>query len=414
MKTILRLLPRLFATVGLAASAMSLHAAPSTHRVSDGIVKIGVLTDLSGVSSDNAGKGSVIAAQMAIDDFARDKRVLGAPIALVFADSQGKTDTGATIAREWYDRGHVDMITDLTFSNVALAVDRIADEKRKLALVTGAGSSAISDAQCTAHSVQWMYDTYALANSTAHALLAKGLKTWYFITADYAFGHALEGDATRIIEAGGGKVLGSVRHPVNSPDLSSYLLSAQSSGAQVIALANSGTDTLNTVKQAAQFNMIRGGKQVFTPLLSLLTEIHGMGAKNAQGMMLTNGFYWDQDDRSRAFAKRFFALHRKMPTMMQAAVYSATLNYLKAVKAAGTDDANAVMAQLKSMDIDDPVIRHGKIRADGKLVHDMLLVQVKQPSAVKTGWDLYNILQTIPAAQAFAPLSVSKCALVKQ
>ncbi|MCI3206010.1 MULTISPECIES: ABC transporter substrate-binding protein [Pandoraea] len=394
----------------LALSAAAAHAA----AISDGVVKIGVLTDLSGVSSDNAGKGSVLAATMAIDDFSRDHKVLGAPIELISADSQGKTDTGATIAREWYDRGKVDMITDLTFSNVALAVDRIADEKKKIALVTGAGSSAISNEQCTAHSVQWMYDTYALANSTSQALLRRGLKSWYFITADYAFGQALEKDASEILTRQGGKVVGSVKHPVNSPDLSSYLLRAQTSGAQVIALANSGTDTLNTVKQASQFNIIQSGKQVFTPLLSLITEVHGMGLKNAQGMILTNGFYWDQDDRSRAFAQRFYAQHKKMPTMMQAAVYSAVLNYLKAIQAAGTDEADAVMTKLKSMKIDDPVIRNGQIRADGKLVHDMLLVQVKTPAESKSEWDLYKILETIPADKAFAPLAESKCALVKK
>ncbi|VVD92902.1 ABC transporter permease [Pandoraea iniqua] len=407
--------------IACAASALALGAftasfAPAAHAaaISDGVVKIGVLTDLSGVSSDNAGKGSVLAATMAIDDFAKDHKVLGAPIELVSADSQGKTDTGATIAREWYDRDKVDMITDLTFSNVALAVDRIADEKKKIALVTGAGSSAISNEQCTAHSVQWMYDTYALANSTSQALLRRGLKSWYFITADYAFGQALEKDASEILTRQGGKVVGSVKHPVNSPDMSSYLLRAQTSGAQVIALANSGTDTLNTVKQASQFNMIQGSKQVFTPLLSLITEVHGMGLKNAQGMILTNGYYWDQDDRSRGFAQRFYAQHKKMPTMMQAAVYSAVLNYLKAIQAAGTDDADAVMAKLKTMKIDDPVIRNGHIRADGKLVHDMLLVQVKTPAESKGDWDLYKILETIPADKAFAPLAESKCSLVKK
>ncbi|WP_158906291.1 ABC transporter substrate-binding protein [Burkholderia sp. L27(2015)] len=387
-------------------------AAHAANGISDGVVKIGVLTDLSGVSSDNAGKGSIVAAQMAIDDFSKDHKILGAPIVLISADSQGKTDIGASVAREWFDRQNVDMITDLTFSNVALAVDRIADEKHKLALVTGAGSSAISNEQCTAHSIQWMYDTYALANSTAGALMKKNLKTWYFITADYAFGHALEKDASEIVVRDGGRVLGSVHHPVNSPDQSSYLLQAQSSGAQVIALANSGTDTLNTVKQAAQFNMIQQGKQVFTPLLSLITEIHGMGLKNAQGMMLTNGFYWDRDDRSRAFGQRFFAIHHRMPTMMQAAVYSAVLNYLKAIQATGTDDSDAVVAQLKSAEINDDVIRHGHIRADGKLVHDMYLVQVKTPEESKGEWDLYKVVETVPGDQAFAPLSGSKCALV--
>ncbi len=259
-----------------------------------------------------------------------------------------------------------------------------------------------------------MYDTYALANSTAKALLKKGLKSWYFITADYAFGHALEKDATSILKRNQGEIRGSVRHPVNSADLSSYLIQAQSSGAQVIALANSGTDTLNTVKQAAEFNMIKDGKQVFTPLLSLITEIHGMGLNNAQGMILTNGYYWDQDDRSRSFAHRFFDRHKKMPTMMQAAVYSAVLNYLKAIDAVDSDEAGAVMAQLKSMKIEDPVIRNGRIRADGKLVHDMLLVQVKTPAESKSEWDLYKILEIIPADQAFALLAESQCPLVKK
>ncbi len=395
----------LFAFSGIAAAQQA--------RISGNVVKIGVLTDLSGVSSDNAGKGSIIAAQLAIDEFSKDHKVLGVPIELISADSQGKTDIGATKAREWYDREDVDMITDLTFSNVALAVMRIADDKKKLAMVTGAGASSISDDQCTAHSVHWMYDTYALANTTVPALIAKGLKSWYFITADYAFGNALEKDATAIITKDGGKVLGSSRHPINSPDQSSYLLSAQTSGAQVIALANSGLDTLNTVKQAAQFGMVRSGKQTFTPLLSLITEIHGMGLPNAQGMILTNGYYWDQDERSRAFGQRFFSVHKKMPTMMQAAVYSAVLNYLKAVQATATDEPGAVLENLRATKIDDAVVRNGHLRADGKMVHDMLLVQVKTPAESKGAWDLYKILQTVPGDKAFAPLADSRCPLVK-
>ena len=403
-------------TLAAAALALTLHAGPAAAqaRISDNVVKIGVLTDLSGVSSDNAGKGSIVAAQLAIEEFSKERKVLGVPIELVSADSQGKTDIGATKAREWYDQDKVDMITDLTYSNVALAVTRIADEKKRFAMVTGAGASTISDEQCTARSVHWMYDTYALANTTVPALIAKGMKSWYFITADYAFGNALEKDATAIITKAGGQVAGSSRHPLNSSDQSSYLLKAQASGAQVIALANSGLDTLNTVKQASQFAMVRGGKQTFTPLLSLITEIHGMGLANAQGMILTNGFYWDYDARSRAFAERFFAVHRKMPTMMQAAVYSAVLSYLKAIEATGTDDVDTVVAKLRSTRLDDAVIRNGTLRADGKMVHDMLLVQVKAPSESKGGWDLYKVLQTIPGDKAFAPLPESKCPLVRR
>jgi len=401
--------------IAVAAALVALAAgAAAQARISDNVVRIGVLTDLSGVSSDNAGKGSIVAAQLAIDEFSKDRKVLGVPIELISADSQGKTDIGATKAREWYDQNGVDMITDLTYSNVALAVTRIADEKKKLAMVTGAGASTISDDQCTAHSVHWMYDTYSLANSTVPALIRKGMNSWYFITADYAFGNALEKDATAIINKSGGKVLGSSRHPLNSSDQSSYLLKAQDSGAQVIALANSGLDTLNTVKQASQFAMVRGGKQTFTPLLSLITEIHGMGLANAQGMILTNGFYWDYDERSRAFAQRFHAVHRKMPTMMQAAVYSAVLSYLKAIEATGTDDADTVLARLRASRLDDAVIRNGQLRADGKMVHDMLLVQVKTPAESKGEWDLYKVLETIPGDKAFAPLADSKCTLVKR
>lgn len=400
--------------VAIALAALGAGATAQQARISDNVVKIGVLTDLSGVSSDNAGKGSIVAAQLAIDEFSKERKVLGVPIELIWADSQGKTDIGATKAREWYDQNAVDMITDLTYSNVALAVTRIADEKKKFAMVTGAGASTISDDQCTAHSVHWMYDTYSLANSTVPALIKQGKNSWYFITADYAFGNALEKDATAIINKSGGKVLGASRHPLNSSDQSSYLLKAQDSGAQVIALANSGLDTLNTVKQASQFAMVRGGKQTFTPLLSLITEIHGMGLPNAQGMVFTDGFYWDYDERSRAFAQRFHAVHRKMPTMMQAAVYSAVLSYLKAIEATGTDDADTVIAKLRATRLDDAVIRNGQLRADGKMVHDMLLVQVKTPAESKAEWDLYKVLETIPGDKAFAPLADSKCALVKR
>ncbi|CAM5779229.1 ABC transporter substrate-binding protein [Ottowia pentelensis] len=383
--------------------------------ISDGVVKIGVLTDMSGVSADNSGKGSVAAAELAIEDFAKDKKVLGKPIELIAADHQGKTDIGASLAREWFDTKQVDMITDLTFSNVALAVQKIADDKGKLALVTGAGSAAITNENCNKSTVHWMYDTYALATGTARALSAQGLKSWFFITADYAFGHALEKDARAIVQAQGGQVLGSVRHPVGTSDMSSYLLQAQASKAQVIGLANSGADTLNTVKQAREFGLgVGANKQVFTPLLALITEIHGMGLQNAQGMFITTGFYWDQDEQTRAFSRRYYERMNKMPSMMQAAVYSAVLHYLKAIQAAGTDEAQPVMAKMKAIEVNDAVVRKGHIRDDGRLVHDMLLVQVKTPAESKAPWDVYQIKTVIPGDQAFQPLSQSRCPLIKK
>ena len=383
--------------------------------ISDDVVKIGVLTDMSGVSADNSGKGSVAAAELAIEDFAKDKKVLGKPIELIAADHQGKTDIGANLARAWFDTKQVDMITDLTFSNVALAVQKIADDKGKLVLVTGAGSAAITNENCNKSTVHWMYDTYALATGTARALSAQGLKSWFFITADYAFGQALEKDARAIVEAQGGKVLGSVRHPVGSSDMSSFLLQAQASKAQVIGLANSGMDTLNTVKQAREFGLgVGANKQVFTPLLALITEIHGMGLPNAQGMFITTGFYWDQDEQTRAFSQRYFKRMNKMPSMMQAAVYSAVLHYLKAIQAAGTDEAQPVMAKMKATEVNDAVVRKGHIRDDGRLVHDMLLVQVKTPAESKGDWDLYKIKTVIPGDQAFQPLAQSRCPLIKK
>lgn len=397
------------------SAAFALMSGAAQAQISGNVVKIGVLTDMSGVSADNSGRGSVAAAELAIEDFAKDKKVLGMPIELISADHQGKTDIGANLAREWFDTRQVDMITDLTFSNVALAVQKIADDKGRLALVTGAGSAAITNEQCNKSTVHWMYDTYALATGTARALGAQGLKSWFFITADYAFGHALEKDARAIVEAQGGQALGSVKHPVGTSDMSSYLLQAQNSKAQVIGLANSGADTLNTVKQAREFGLgVGANKQVFTPLLALITEVNGMGLQNAQGMFITTGFYWDQDEQTRAFSRRYFERMKKMPTMMQAAVYSAVLHYLKAIKAAGTDDAQAVMARMKTTEVNDAVVRKGRIRDDGRLVHDMLLVQVKTPAESTKAWDLYKIRQVIPGEQAFQPLALSRCPLIKK
>ncbi|MFP5406699.1 MAG: ABC transporter substrate-binding protein [Gammaproteobacteria bacterium] len=401
----------LIVALALSAGTLALAQQPG---ISDDVVKIGVLTDMSGISSDNSGKGSVVAAQLAIEDFAKDGKVLGKPIELISADHQGKTDIGANLAREWFDTKQVDMITDLTFSNVALAVQKIADDKNRLALVTGAGSTAVTNEQCNKSTVHWMYDTYALATGTSRELIRQGLKTWFFITADYAFGHALEKDARAIIEKQGGKVLGAVRHPVGTNDMSSFLLQAQASNAQVIALANSGADTLNTVKQAREFGIGRDGKQVFALLLSLITEIKAMGVENAQGLYITTGFYWDQDEQARTFSRRYYERIQKMPTMMQAAVYSAVLHYLKAVQAAGTDEAQAVVAKMKATEVNDAVVRKGHIRADGRLVHGMLLVQVKTPAESKEPWDLYKIKAVIPGDEAFQPLEQSRCSLVRK
>ena len=396
-----------------ALSALASSSACAQGKLTDNAVRIGVLTDMSSVSSDNSGKGSVLAAEMAIKEFAADSRVLGMPIELISADHQGKTDLGASIAREWVDRRGVDMITDLTFSNVALAVEDVAREKKRLTLITGAGSAAITNEACSPYNVHWMYDTYALSKATAGALLKQGLKNWYFITADYAFGQALEKDARAVVTKAGGNVLGAVKHPINSPDQSSYLVQAQNSKAQVIALANAGIDTLNSVKMANEFGIGPRSGQAIVPLLSLITEIKGMG-ENARGMYLTTGFYWDQDAQSRAFSERFYAQHKKMPTMMQAAVYSAVLHYLKAIRAAGTDNADTVMATMRKTEVNDAVVRRGRIREDGRLVHDMLLVQVQAPSAAKNGWDLYKIVQTIPGDEAFQTLAESRCPMIKK
>ena len=375
-------------------------AAPA--GISDDAVRIGVLTDMSSVSSDNAGTGSVLAARLAVEDFAADARVLGKPIEILQADHQGKTDIGANIAGEWFDRRGVDMITDLTFSNVALAVENMAKDKRRITLITGAGSAAITNEQCSPYNVHWMYDTYALARATAGALLAQGLKSWYFITADYAFGHALEKDARAVVEAAGGKVVGGVRHPTLSSDQSSYLLQAQQSKAQVVALANSGIDTLNTVKTAAEFGVGKAGGQTLAPLLSLITEIQGMGLQ-AVGMYLTTGFYWDRDEAARAFSKRFHERHGKMPTMMQAAVYSAVLSYLKAIRDSGSDEADTVLKTLRAMEIDDAVVRKGRIRDDGRLSMTCCWFRSRHPRPGATAGTCSRSARPCPATRPSSP-----------
>jgi branched-chain amino acid transport system substrate-binding protein len=372
-------------------------------------VKIGVLNDQSGVYADYGGKYSVEAAKMAIEDFGGS--VLGQPIELVTADHQNKPDLATAIARRWYDTENVDMITELTTSSVALAVQDLSKEKKKIDIVVGAATSRITGDACTPYGFHWAFDTHALAVGTGGALVKAGGDTWFFMTADYAFGYALEKDTTEIVEANGGKVLGSVRIPLNSSDFSSFLLQAQSSKAKIIGLANAGLDTTNSIKQAAEFGIVKGGQKVASLLLTL-AEVHGLGLEAAQGLVLTEGFYWDRDDKSRAFGERFFKRIGRMPSMIHAGTYSATLQYLKAVKAAGTKDSDAVAAKLKELPVDD-AFAQGKVLANGRMVHDLYLFEVKKPSESKKPWDYYKQLAVVPGDKAFPSAKDSGCPLTK-
>ena len=381
-------------------------------QVSDNVVKIGVLTDLSNIYSDVAGQGSVIAARMAVEDFAKDGMVLGKKIEIISADHQNKADIAANIAREWFDKDKVDTIVDLVSTNTALAAMEVAEQKNKITLVSGAASLPITNEKCTAGTVHWAYDTYALSVGTAQSLVKQGKKSWFFLTADYAFGAALERDATAVVKANGGSVVGSVKHPFPNSDFSSFLLKAQGSKADVIALANAGADTINSVKQAAEFG-IMGGKQAVVPLLIFISDIHSLGLKTTQGMFVTEGFYWDQNEKTRAWSKRFFEKHKRMPTMVHAGVYSSVLNYLKAIQAAKTDDTAKVMAKLKSTPIDDGLFK-GTILANGKFKHDMVQAQVKSPAESKSPWDYYKNVTVIPADVATQPIAQSTCKLLKK
>jgi branched-chain amino acid transport system substrate-binding protein len=386
-------------------------AALAQQKISDGVVKIGVLTDMSGTYSDLAGPGSLLAVEMAVKDFV-EKEKPNFKIEIVSADHQNKGDISANKAREWFDRDKVDVIVDLVTTSTALAVMKVAKEKNKITLVSGAASTPITNEQCTDTNVHWTYDTYALAVGTGRAVVEQGGKTWFFLTADYAFGHSLERDTAAIVEKMGGKVLGSVRHPFPAQDFSSFLLRAQASGAQVIGLANAGNDTINSIKQAAEFGITP--KQTLAGLLMFISDVHTLGLKATQGMYLTTGFYWDYNDETRAWSKRFFEARKRMPTMVQAGDYSAVYHYLKAVKAAGTDDTMTVMAKMKATPVNDFFAKNGKIRDDGRMVHDMYLAQVKKPEESKYPWDYYHIRQVIPGDRAFMPLSESKCPLVKK
>ena len=389
-------------------SALAIACTGATAQVSDDVVRIGVLNDQSGLYADLGGPGSVVAARMAVEDAGGS--VLGKPVEIVFADHQNKSDVGAAIARQWFDIGKVDMAIGFDHSAVALAVEQLAAERNKIAIAGAVGSTAFTGKSCTANEASWIYDSYALTTSLAKATVAEGRDTWFFITVDYAFGHSLEADATAAVQAAGGKVLGSVRHPLNTSDFSSYLLQAKASGAKVIAFANGGGDMVNAIKQANEFGLTKN--QTTVALLIFISDVHSMELQAAQGLKFVTAFYWDRNDETRAWSKRFFAKHGRMPTMPQAAVYSAIRHYLTAIAAAGTDEAKAVLARMRAMPVNDFYVTNGHLREDGRLVHDMYFAQVKTPSESTKPWDYYKILGTIPGDQAFRSLADGGCPLV--
>jgi len=398
---------RVFCGAVLAAAL----ALPAFAQQGDGSVKIGVLTDMSSLYADINGPGAVLATQMAIEDFGGS--VLGKKIEMVQADVQNKADVAATIAGRWYDTEQVDMILGAGASSSSIATARVAGDKKKIFIAPDPASSDITGKLCNPYTVHWVYDTFALANGTGSAVVKAGGKTWFFLTADYAFGYALQRDVANVVTKSGGKVLGEVRHPINTNDFSSFLLQAQSSKAQVIGLANAGGDTINSIKQASEFGIVKAGQKL-AGLLVFISDVHSLGLERAQGLNLTEAFYWDLNDKTRAFSKRFAAkANGKMPTSVQAGFYSATLQYLQAVKAANTDNSDAVMAKLKEIKWDDPVFGLSYIRKDGRKMHDMYLFEVKKPSESKGPWDYYKLVTKMSAEEAFRPLDQSECPMVK-
>jgi branched-chain amino acid transport system substrate-binding protein len=391
------------------AGILALAAAPAS--AADGAVKIGVLTDMSSIYADAEGKGSVIAAQMAVEDFGGS--VLGKPVEVVGGDHQNKADIGLNIARTWYDTDGVDVIVDVPNSAVALAVQSLTRERNKVFLISGGGTSDLTGKDCSPNGIAWTYDTYSQAHGTAKALVEQGQDKWFLVTADYAFGHALERDATAEIEHEGGKVLGSVHAPLATNDFSSFLLQAQGSGAKVIGLANAGGDSVTAIKQSAEFGIREGGQKLAAMLVSV-DDIHSLGLQTAQGLILTEAFYWDMNDETRAFAKRFIQRYKLMPTSYQAGVYSAVAHYLKAIKTENTKDSAKVIERMKATPVDDFFVHDGHIRADGRLIHDMYLFEVKTPAESKGEWDLYKMVKTLPGDQVFRPLDQGGCSLVQQ
>lgn len=392
----------------LLASLLTSTAAPAAEPP----LRVGVLTDMAGQFSDEAGQGSVTAVRMAVEDFGGT--VLGRSVEVIVADHQNKSENGSAIASEWFERQNVGMVVNLINSAVALAVAKVAQTKDRIAIVTGAGSSRLTNEGCTPNSIHYAYNTYALASGTVSTLTARGDRSWFMLTADYAFGQALEADTRDVLKRDGGEVVGAVRYPVSTLDLASFLFQAQGSGAKVMAFAGSGTTFVNAVKSAQEFGLGAAGGQRLVGLLVWLSDVKALGLEVAQGLILTNAWYWDRDDETRAFSKRFEARMGRPPQMGDAADYSATLHYLNAVKAAGTDAASSVMAKMREMPVDDVFAHGGTIRIDGQMVHDMYVYEVKTPAESKGAWDFYKPLRVIPAAQAFRPLSESKCSLAQK
>ena len=396
----------------LGALALALSCGTALAQMSDGVVKIGVLSDMSSLYADVGGPGSTAAARMAVEDFGAAAK--GMKVEVVGADHQNKPDVGSSVARQWIDVDKVDVIVDVPNSGVALAINEVVREKNKVFLASGPATADLTGPKCTPNTVHWTYDTWSLANGTGKAIVQTGGDSWFFVTADYAFGHALERDTSNVVKANGGKVLGSVRHPLNTSDFSSFLLQGQSSKAKIIGLANAGGDTVNSIKQASEFGIVKGGQNL-AGLLVFVTDVHALGLPTAQGLIFTESWYWDQNDANRAFAKRFAAANNgKYPTMVQAGVYSAVTHYLKAVEAGKSDaDGKAVVAKMKEMPTEDPLFGKGSVRADGRKIHDMYLFEVKKPEESKAPWDYYKVRATIPAAEAFRPLADGGCPLVK-
>ena len=397
--------------LGLALAALPVAAeAQTSGQISGNVVKIGILNDQSGVYADYGGKWSVEAARMAVEEFGG--KVLGAPVEVVTADHQNKPDVASNIARQWYDQDGVDAIMELTTSSVALGIQNLSKDKKKITITSGAATSDLTGKACTPYGFHWAFDTRALAVGTGGSLVENGGDTWFFLTADYAFGYSLEQDTAKYVTSKGGKVLGQVRHPLAAADYSSFLLQAQASKAKIIGLANAGADTNNSIKQAAEFGIVAGGQRL-AALLFTLAEVHGLGLQAAQGLVLTEGFYWDMDDQTRAFAKAFMARTGRMPNMIQAGTYSSVLQYLKAIQAAGTDETEAVAKKIHEMPVDDMFAKGGKVLPNGRMVHDVYLFEVKKPSESKAPWDYYKQLATIKGDLAFATAKESGCPLTQ-
>ncbi|MBI5260973.1 MAG: ABC transporter substrate-binding protein [Bradyrhizobium sp.] len=402
----MRSIARLAAAAGLLSAVV---AGPASAQQAAPL-KIGVLSDLSSVYSDIGGMGNIEATKMAIEDFGGS--MFGKPIELVSADVFNKADVAAALARKWWQNENVDMIIDLPTSATALAVMELSKQFEKIMIVTDAASSDITGKSCSPYTSHWTYDTYSNAHTVGSAIVKNGGDTWFFLTADYLFGHSVERDTAEVVKAAGGKVLGSVKHPLNTPDFSSFLLQAQASKAKIIGLANGGGDTINAIKQAGEFGIVAGGQNL-AAVVMFISDVHSLGLKLAQGLIVTEAYYWDLNDKTRAFGKRFFERTKRMPTMNQASTYSATLHYLKAVQAAGTRDTKSVMAKMREMPVRDAFTDNGVLREDGRMVHSMFLFQVKKPEESKAPWDYYKVLAELPADQAFRPLKDGGCPLVK-